>query len=76
MKLTTIGLAAAVSLALSAGTAFAQMQPIPNPPEKPAAAKHHGKKHHMKKHHAKKMAAAKKDDAKKDEAPKTDAPKK
>ena len=48
-----IGLAAFASLALSVGTAAAQMQPIPNPPEKPKAAKHHAKHHHM----AKKAAA-------------------
>lgn len=52
MKLsTTLGLALAASLALSAVPAFAEMQPIPNPPEKPAPAKHHVKKHHVKKHH-------------------------
>lgn len=60
MKLTTIGLALIASLALSAGSALAQMQPIPNPPEKPAATMHHAKKHHAKKHHAKKHHAAKK----------------
>jgi hypothetical protein len=55
LQLKTIGLAAFVCLALTAGTAAAQMQPIPNPPEKPkAVAKHHAKKHHK---------AVKKDDA-------------
>ena len=60
MKSTMIGVALVAALTLSAGTALAQagtMQPIPNPPEKPAAAKHHhgmrhAKAHHMK-HHAK-----------------------
>ncbi|HEX3700940.1 MAG TPA: hypothetical protein VHV27_09735 [Phenylobacterium sp.] len=60
MNLKMIGLAAFASLALSAGTAAAEMQPIPNPPEKPKAAKHHAK-HHMK--HAKAAAAPKADDA-------------
>lgn len=58
-----IGVAAAAALMLSAGTALAQqgtMQPIPNPPEKPAMAKHHGKTHHMK-HHAKHHMAKKAD---------------
>lgn len=50
-----IGLAAFASLALSAGMAAAEMQPIPNPPEKPKAAKHHVKKHH---HMAKKAEKA------------------
>lgn len=57
MKLKSIllGLTAA---AVSTGVAFAQMQPIPNPPEtpKPAAAKHH---HHAKKHSAKTHATKK-----------------
>ena len=56
-----IGLAAFASLALSAGTAAAQMQPIPNPPEKPKAAKHHAKHHAT--HHAAKKADAKTDKA-------------
>ena len=52
MNLKMTGLAVFASLALSVGTAAAQMQPIPNPPEKPkAATKHHGKHHAMKKHH-------------------------
>jgi hypothetical protein len=50
MKLKTVllGLTAA---AVSTGVAFAQMQPIPNPPEKPkpAASVHHAKKTHAKK---------------------------
>jgi len=55
LKSVLLGLTAA---AVSTGVAFAQMQPIPNPPEtpKPAAAKHHAK-HHAKKHSAKKHAA-------------------
>jgi len=53
MNAKMIGLAVFASLALSVGTAAAEMQPIPNPPEKPkASAKHH--KHHMK--HAAKAA--------------------
>lgn len=64
MNVKMIGLAAFATLALSVGTAAAQMQPIPNPPEKPKAhAKHHMKKHHM----AKKKAA---DDAKASDATK------
>ncbi|MDB5444188.1 MAG: hypothetical protein JWP73_2564 [Phenylobacterium sp.] len=52
MNLKMTGLAVFASLALSVGTAAAQMQPIPNPPEKPkAATKHHGKHHAMTKHH-------------------------
>lgn len=53
LKSVLLGLAAA---AVSTGVAFAQMQPIPNPPEKPkpASAKHHAKKHHAAKHAAKK----------------------
>jgi hypothetical protein len=62
MNLKMIGLAAFATLALSAGTAAAQMQPIPNPPEKPKAAKHHVK-HHAKHHMAKKAAAAATDTA-------------
>ncbi len=59
MKLKTIllGLTAA---AVSTGVAFAQMQPIPNPPEAPktsTTAKHHAKTHHTK-HHAKKKSTA------------------
>lgn len=59
MKLKTVllGLTAA---AVSTGVAFAQMQPIPNPPETPKAssvAKHHAKKH--KATHHKKAAADK-----------------
>ena len=66
MNLKMIGLAAFACLALSAGTAAAQMQPIPNPPEKPKAmAKHHAK------HHAKKKPAATADaDKKADDAAK------
>jgi hypothetical protein len=68
VNLKMIGLAAFASLALSAGTAAAQMQPIPNPPEKPKAAghMHHGKhhaKHHAKHHTAKKAADATTDKA-------------
>jgi hypothetical protein len=48
LNLKMIGLAAFATLALSAGTAAAQMQPIPNPPEKPKAASHKAK-HHAKK---------------------------
>ncbi|MBV8594380.1 MAG: hypothetical protein JOZ27_08785 [Caulobacteraceae bacterium] len=53
MKLTALAVAA---LALTAGSAFAQatMQPIPNPPDKPAMGhmgNHHMRMHHMKKHH-------------------------
>jgi hypothetical protein len=60
MKLKTVllGLTAA---AVSTGVAFAQMQPIPNPPEKPKAAapaKHHAKKHSTKKKSAPKASAA------------------
>lgn len=56
MKLKIIGLAAFASLALSAGIAAAEMQPIPNPPEKPkASGKHHAKHHH---HMAKKAEKA------------------
>jgi len=62
LKLTMIGVALSAALSLSAGTALAEMQPIPNPPEKPAAAKHHGKAHHMK-HHAKHHMAKKADKA-------------
>lgn len=47
-------LAAIAGVAFTAGAATAQMQPIPNPPEKPKAAAHHGK-HHMK-HHARHKA--------------------
>jgi hypothetical protein len=54
LNLKMIGLAAFACLAFSAGTAAAQMQPIPNPPEKPKATA----KHHAKKHHAKKKAAS------------------
>jgi hypothetical protein len=62
-----IGLAVFASLALSVGTAAAQMQPIPNPPEKPkAAAKHH--KHHAK--HAMKAAKAEAKEEKAEAAPK------
>lgn len=46
LKPVLLGLTAA---ALSTGVAFAQMQPIPNPPEKPQAA---GAKHHATKHKA------------------------
>ena len=56
-KLVIVSLAASGFLA---STAFAQMQPIPNPPEKPAAAKHG--KHHAKRkahHHAKSATASK-----------------
>ncbi len=54
MKLKTVllGLTAA---AFSTGVALADMQPIPNPPEKPKPAS--TAKHHHKKHHAKKPAA-------------------
>jgi hypothetical protein len=60
MKLKTVllGLTAA---AVSTGVAFAQMQPIPNPPEKPKAAapaKPHAKKHSTKKSAHKASAAA------------------
>jgi hypothetical protein len=56
MNLKIAGLAAFASLALSVGTAAAEMQPIPNPPEKPkASAKHHAR------HHAKHHATAAKD---------------
>lgn len=47
MNLKTIGLALVAS-AFMTSTAFAQagtMQPIPNPPEKAKAAKHHHKAH-------------------------------
>jgi hypothetical protein len=70
VNLKMIGLAAFASLALSAGTAAAQMQPIPNPPEKPKATGHmHGK------HHAKHHAMAKKADADKAAAPAPAKPK-
>ncbi|MDE2487404.1 MAG: hypothetical protein KGO51_08400 [Alphaproteobacteria bacterium] len=60
MTLKMIGLAAFASLAFTAGTAAAQMQPIPNPPEKPKAhSMHHAKAHHAMTHHAKKHAAKK-----------------
>ncbi|HKT54071.1 MAG TPA: hypothetical protein VJP88_06435 [Caulobacteraceae bacterium] len=55
LKSVLLGLAAA---AVSTGMAFAQMQPIPNPPEKPKAA---GPKHHAKKHHPAKHATRKKE---------------
>ena len=57
MQLMTIAIGAISALALTAGAAAAQMQPIPNPPEKPMS----GKMHH-KKHHAAKKAEAKADD--------------
>ena len=63
MKLKTIGLALLAS-AFMTSTALAQsgtMQPIPNPPEKPKAAKHH-KKHHAMKKEAEGTAADKKED--------------
>ncbi|MDB5476506.1 MAG: hypothetical protein JWP49_2017 [Phenylobacterium sp.] len=61
-----IALAVFASLALSVGTAAAQMQPIPNPPEKPKmAAKHHK----AAKHHAMKAAKAEaKEEAKEEKA--------
>jgi hypothetical protein len=61
------------ALSLTAGVAAAQMQPIPNPPEKPAMhpAKHkmmmHHRKHH---HHMAKPAPAKTADDKSGEKPK------
>ena len=62
MILRTLTLSA-VALALTAGVALADMQPIPNPPEKPAAhkMKAHHKKHHAKAHHAMKADKAKGD---------------
>ena len=53
MKLLTVGIGAVCALALSAGVAAAEMQPIPNPPEKPKAMMHK----HKAKHHAAKPAA-------------------
>ena len=58
LKSVLLGLTAA---AMSAGVAFAQMQPIPNPPEAPKAsmtAKHHAKAHHANHHGKKKSSAA------------------
>jgi hypothetical protein len=52
-KLLLVSLAAA---GFCASTAFAQMQPIPNPPEKPASSKHHAKKKSS--HHAKPAASS------------------
>ena len=74
MKLKTIGLALVAS-AFMTSTAFAQagtMQPIPNPPEKAKAHKHH--KHVAKKEPAEGTAADKKED--KAEAKAAAAPKK
>jgi hypothetical protein len=68
LKLKTIGLALVAS-AFMTSTAFAQagtMQPIPNPPEKAKAAKHH-KKHAAKKVEASADTTKKADTAKKDE---------
>ena len=62
MKLKMIGLAAFASLALSAGMAAAEMQPIPNPPEKAKPMKHHKMHHHMMKKEAEGTAADKKED--------------
>jgi hypothetical protein len=62
MKLLTIAVGAISAIALTAGAAAAQMQPIPNPPEKAMHGKMHHKKHH---HHAAKKADA---DAKADKA--------
>jgi hypothetical protein len=67
VNLKTIGLALVAS-AFMTSTAFAQagtMQPIPNPPEKPKAAKHHKAHHAAKKTEA--SADASKDAAKKDD---------
>ena len=44
MKLLTVTIGALTALAFTASVAAAQMQPIPNPPEKPKAAHHHHKK--------------------------------
>ena len=58
MKLVTVGLGAICALALSAGMAAAEMQPIPNPPEKPKAAAHkHKATHHKAKPAAEQPAA-------------------
>lgn len=60
----TFGVALAASLAFTAGSALAEMQPIPNPPEKPAMTTHHKMRHHMRHkvrhtmHHAAKKAEA------------------
>ncbi len=64
MKLLTIGIGSVCALALSAGIAAAEMQPIPNPPEQPKKMMKH--KH---KHHAAKPAAAKPAEAKPAPAP-------
>ena len=47
MKLVTFGVALAASLAFAAGSALADMQPIPNPPEKAATTMHHEMHHHV-----------------------------
>ena len=48
MKTMILAISALSALALSAGLASAQMQPIPNPPERP----HYGSAGHGHHHHA------------------------
>ena len=50
MKLLYAVLAAA-AVTFAAGSALADMQPIPNPPETHHAMHHHGRHHHMMHHH-------------------------
>ena len=50
MKLVTLVISTVAALAFSAGLASAQMQPIPNPPERPhhhhGMVGNHGRHHH------------------------------